>query len=97
MSTYRGLEEEKSCSWEEKAKILGCFFKNLTKSLVNGNGLRDCEQTWNSLQRYINIFSSKYGYTKIEYTLQEKKPYLYSPIGVWLKIALAILIYNITS
>jgi len=40
--------------------------------------LRDCEQTWDSLQRYINIFSSKYGYTNIEYTLQEKKPYLYS-------------------
>jgi len=55
--------------------------------------LRDCEQTWDSLQRYINIFSSKYGYTNIEYTLQEKKPYLYSPIGVWLKIALAILLY----
>ena len=28
---------------------------------------------------------------------RKKKPYLYSLIGVWLKIALAILIYNITS
>ena len=36
--------------------------------------LRDCEQTWDSLQRYINIFSAKYGYTNIEYTLQEKNP-----------------------
>ena len=56
--------------------------------------LRDCEQTWDSLQRCINIFSSKYGYTNIEYTLQEKNP-IYTL--VWLKIALAILIYNITS
>jgi len=34
--------------------------------------LRDCEQTWNSLQRCINMFLSSNSYMKIGYTLQGK-------------------------
>ena len=39
LSTYGGSEGEKGYSYEEEVRILEYFFKKVTKSLINGDGL----------------------------------------------------------
>ena len=46
--------------------------------LIEMGQLRDCEQTWSSLQRCVIVFPLDNGYRDIRYTLQEKST-IYTP------------------
>jgi len=67
-------QREAEAIFEEKRKrYLNAPSRSQQSSqLTEINQSRDCKQTWNSLQKYVNIFLSCNGHTDIRCTLQRK-------------------------
>ena len=54
MSTHVGLEGERGHSWEDKTKILGYFFKKLTKSLIDRD--KSIKGLWANIGQFAKIY-----------------------------------------